>query len=179
MARTGRPGLSAEQKRELWIRWKGGQSLSDIGRALGKHAGSVFGVLQAKGGIAPPLRQRSARALTLEEREEISRGLVAGLSLRQIAAQLGRSPSTVSREIGRNSGCLKYRAMAADGRSWQQASRPKPCLLATNRSLQAVVAEKLVQQWSPQQVSGWLEAEYPDDEAMRVSHETIYRSLFI
>jgi IS30 family transposase len=179
MARTGRPGLSAEQKRELWIRWKDGQSLSDIGRALGKHAGSVFGVLQAKGGIAPPLRQRSDRALTLEEREGISRGLAAGLSLRQIAAQLGRSPSTISREIGRNGGRMKYRAMAADGRSWQQACRPKPCLLATNRSLQAVVAEKLAQQWSPQQVSGWLEVEYPDDEAMRVSHETIYRSLFI
>jgi IS30 family transposase len=179
MARTGRPGLSAEQKKELWIRWKDGQSLSDIGRALGKHAGSVFGVLQAKGGIAPPLRQRSARALTLEEREEISRGLVAGLSLRRIAAQLGRSSSTVSREIGRNGGRLKYRAMAADSRSWQQACRPKSCLLATNPSLQAVVAEKLAQQWSPQQVSGWLEVEYPDDEAMRVSHETIYRSLFI
>ncbi|WP_237182590.1 helix-turn-helix domain-containing protein, partial [Roseomonas marmotae] len=162
MARTGRPGLSAEQKRELWIRWKDGQSLSDIGRALGKPAGSIFGVLQAKGGIAPPLRQRSARALTLEEREEISRGLVAGLSLRQIAAQLGRSPSTISREIGRNGGRMQYRAMAADGRSWQQACRPKPCLLATHRSLQAVVAEKLAQQWSPQQVSGWLEVEYPD-----------------
>jgi IS30 family transposase len=136
-------------------------------------------VLQAQGGIAPPLRKRSARALTLEEREEISRGLVAALSLRQIAAQLGRSPSTISREIGRNGGRMKYRAMAADSRSWQQACRPKPCLLASNRSLQAVVAEKLAQQWSPQQVSGWLEAEYPDDEAMRVSHETIYRSLFI
>lgn len=179
MARTGRPGLSAEQKRELWIRWKDGQSLSDIGRALGKRAGSVFGVLQAKGGIAPPLRKRSACALTLEEREEISRGLVAGLSLRQIAAQLDRSPSTISREIGRNGGRMKYRAMAADGRSWQQACRPKPCLLASNQALQAMVAEKLAQHWSPQQVSGWLEVEYLEDEAMRVSHETIYRSLFI
>jgi IS30 family transposase len=179
MARTGRPGLSAEQKRELWVRWKDGQSLSDIGRALGKHAGSVFGVLQAKGGIAPPVRKRSCLALTLEEREGISRGLVGGFSLRRIAAQLGRSPSTISREISRNGGCMKYRAMAADSRSWQQASRPKPCLLATNRFLQAVVAEKLAQHWSPQQVSGWLEAEYPDDGAMRVSHETIYRSLFI
>jgi IS30 family transposase len=171
--------LSAEQKRELWARWKDGQSLSDIGRALGKHAGSVFGVLRAAGGIAPPLRKRSFRALTLEEREEIPRGLVAGLSFRQIATQLGRSPSTVSREIGRNGGRMKYRATAADSRSWQQARRPKPCLLATNRSLQAVMAEKLSQHWSPQQVSGWFEAAYPDDEAMRVSHETIYRSLFI
>jgi len=111
-------------------------------------------VLQAKGGIARPLRKRPVRALTLEEREEISRGLVAGLSLRQIAVQLGCPPSTISREVGRNGGRKKYRAMAADSRSWQQACRPKPCLLAVNSTLQAVVAEKLAQQWSPQQVSG-------------------------
>jgi IS30 family transposase len=104
---------------------------------------------------------------------------VAGLSLRHIAAQIGRSPSTISREISRNGGRVQYRALAADGRSWQQACRPKCCLLASNQALQAVVAEMLAQQWSPQQVSGWLEVEYPDDEAMRVSHETIYRSLFI
>ena len=102
MARTGRPGLSAEQKRELWTRWKDGQSLSDIGRALGKHAASVFGVLAAKGGIAPPVKTRSRLSLTAEEREEVSRDLVAGCSLRQIAARLGRAPSTVSREVGRN-----------------------------------------------------------------------------
>ena len=179
MARTGRPGLSVEQKRELWSRWKEGQSLSDIGRALGKHAGSVFGVLLAKGGIAPPLRRRSRLSLTMDEREEISRGLVAGLSFRQIAAQIDRAPSTVSREIGRNHGRIKYRAMAADGRSWLQTLRPKPCLLAANLRLQAVVAEKLAAQWSPQQVSGWLDAEHPDDGAMRVSHETIYKSLYI
>ncbi|MFC7555547.1 helix-turn-helix domain-containing protein [Pseudoroseomonas wenyumeiae] len=107
-------------------------------------------MLQAKGGIAPPLRQRSARTLMLQEREEISRRLMASLSLRQIAAQLDQSPSAVSRDIGRNGGPMKYRAMAADGRSWQQVCRPKPCLLATYRSLQAVVAEKLAQQWSPQ-----------------------------
>jgi IS30 family transposase len=179
MARTGRPGLSAEQKRELWARWKDGQSLSDIGRALGKHAGSVFGVLRAKGGIAPPIRKRSRLSLSLEGREEISRALAAGLSLRRIAAQLGRAPSTVSREVRRNGGPRCYRAAGADERAWQRASRPKPCLLAVNTSLQRLVAAKLQDQWSPQQVSGWLKAGYPEDRAMRVSHETIYKSLFI
>ncbi len=179
MARTGRPGLSAEQKRELWARWKDGQSLSDIGRALGKHAGSVFGVLRAKGGIAPPIRKRSRLSLSLAEREEISRGVAAGLSLRRIAAQLGRAPSTVSREVRRNGGPRCYRAAGADERAWHRASRPKPCLLAVNTSLQMLVAAKLQDQWSPQQVSGWLKAGYPDDRAMRVSHETIYKSLFI
>ena len=179
MARTGRPGLSAEQKRELWTRWKDGQSLSDIGRALGKHAASVFGVLAAKGGIAPPDKTRSPASLTAVEREEISRGLAAGLSFRRIAVRLGRAPSTVSREVGRNEGRACYRATGADERAWAQAARPKPCLLAVNKPLQTLVAEKLQAQWSPQQVSGWLKAEHVDDGAMRVSHETIYKSLFI
>lgn len=179
MAQMGRPGLSPEQKVELWARWKAGQSLSDIGRALGKHAASVFGVLLSKGGIAPPARKRSRLSLSLKDREEISRGLIAGVSLRKIAEQLGRSPSTISREIRRNQGRQKYRATNADERAWREASRPKPCLLATNRSLQRVVARKLHDQWSPQQISGWLMAEYLDDGTMRVSHETIYKSLFI
>lgn len=179
MPQMGRPGLSSQQKAELWARWKAGQSLSDIGRALGKHAASVFGVLLAKGGIAPIARKRSSRSLTLQDREEISRGLIAGLSLRRIAEQLGRSPSTISREVDRNRGRSKYRATLADERAWQEASRPKPCLLAANRSLQRVVAAKLQDHWSPQQISGWLMAEYLDDKTMRVSHETIYKSLFI
>jgi len=179
MARTGRPGLSGEQKRELWIRWKQGQSLSDIGRALGKHAASVFGVVAAKGGIAPAAKTRSQAALTMEEREDISRGLVAGLSLRRIAAQLGRAPSTVSREVRRNEGRACYRAAGADKRAWARATWPKLCLLAVNKPLQALVAEKLQAQWSPQQVSGWLKAEHASNGAMRVSHETIYKSLFI
>lgn len=179
MARTGRPGLSAEQKRELWTRWKNGQSLSEIGRALGKHAASVFGVLLARGGIAPSQRKRSRLSLRTAEREEISRGLVAGLSLRQIAVRLGRSPSTISREVARNRGQKKYRAISADEHAWQHAGRPKACLLAVNRTLQALVAEKLREQWSPQQISGWLRAEFHDDGAMQVSHETIYKSLFI
>src|SRR6195952_673132 len=179
MPQMGRPGLSPQQKAELWARWKAGQSLSDIGRALGKHAASVFGVLLAKGGIAPIARKRSSRSLTLQDREEISRGLIAGLSLRRIAEQLGRSPSTISPEIDRNRGRSQYRATMADERAWQEASRPKPCRLAVNRSLQRAVAAKLQDQWSPQQISGWLMAEYLDDETMRVSHETIYKSLFV
>ena len=179
MPQMGRPGLSPQQKTELWERWKAGQSLSDIGRSLGKHAASVFGVLLAKGGIAPPARKRSSRSLTLQDREEISRGLIAGLSLRRIAEQLGRSPSTISPEIDRNRGRSQYRATMADERAWQEASRPKPCRLAVNRSLQRAVAAKLQDQWLPQQISGWLMAEYLDDETMRVSHETIYKSLFV
>ena len=179
MARTGRPGLSAEQKRELWTRWKDGQSLSDIGRALGKHPGSVFGVLAAKGGISPASRTRAACHLTQGDREEISRGLVAGLSLRCIAAQLGRSPSTVSREVARNGGRKAYRATQADERAWRRGLRPKACLLTLNTALQGLVAEKLQARWSPQQIAGWLKVEHAEHRAMQVSHETIYRSLFI
>jgi len=179
MAQMGRPGLSRQQKVELWARWKAGQSLSDIGRSLGKHAGSIFGVLFAKGGIAPAARGRSRLSLSLHEREEISRGLVAGLSMRKIATQLGRAPSTISREIRRNEGRGKYRAINADERAWRSACRPKPCRLAVNRSLQMVVAQKLTDNWSPQQISGWLKIEYLDDPPMRVSHETIYKCLFV
>jgi IS30 family transposase len=179
MAQRGRPGLSLQQKEDLWQRWKAGHSLSDIGRALGKHAASIFGVLLSKGGIAPASKTRSRLSLSLQEREEISRGLVAGLSMRKIAQNLGRSPSTISREISRNHGRQRYRAADAEERAWRQASRPKPCLLAANRPLQMVVARKLHEHWSPQQVSGWLKLEYVDDRTMRVSHETIYKSLFI
>ena len=179
MSQMGRPGLSSQQKRELWARWKAGQSLSDIGRSLNKHAGSIFGVLSARGGIAPSARKRSRRSLSLHEREEISRGLVAGLSLRKIATQLGRAPSTVSREVGRSHGRSKYRAAKADELAWRSACRPKLCRLAVNRSLQMVVAQKLSDNWSPQQISGWLKVEYIDDPPMRISHETIYKSLFV
>ena len=179
MARTGRPGLSLHQKKELWQRWKDGQSLSDIGRALGKHAASVFGVLLAKGGIAPRMRLRRVGSLSQSEREEISRSLVAGFSYCYIARLLDRAPSTISREVARN-GCRKtYRALSAEGRALQRSLRPKPCLLARLASLQRLVAKKLQCQWSPQQISGWLKAEHPGDKTMQVSHETIYKSLFI
>ena len=179
MAHRGRPGLSAAQKADLWQRWKQGQSLSEIGRALGKHAGSIHGVLSSNGGVVPPVRTRSRWTLTLAEREEISRGMATGASIRQIAATLGRAPSTVSREIRRHGGAHTYRATEADRQAWQHARRPKPCRLATSLMLQRLVASKLVLEWSPEQVAGWLKLEFPDQDTMRISHETIYRSLFI
>lgn len=179
MAQMGRPGLSASQKTELWRRWKNGQSLSDIGRALGKHAGSIHGVVSSNGGIAPAARRRSRLALTFAEREEISRGIAASSSVRQIAIKIGRAPSTVSREIARHGGRDKYRASDADSQTWDQSRRPKQCRLGMNDSLQSLVATKLSLDWSPEQISGWLRLRFPDDKSMRVSHETIYRSLFI
>jgi IS30 family transposase len=179
MNRGSRPKFLSHQKEELWKRWRSGQSISEIGRALGKVPGSVFGVLRLRGGIAPAARQRSTWSLSLADREEISRGLVAGLSMRRIAQRLGRSTSTISREIARNRGLQKYRAADADERAWREALRPKACQLAVNKPLQKIVAQKLDAYWSPQQVAGWLRIEYLDDRAMRVSHETIYKSLFI
>lgn len=172
-------GLTYQQKQDLWARWKKGQSLSEIGRALGKHAGSITGMIALHGGIAPSGRSRSARVLSSLEREEISRGLSAGLTLTQIADLIGRSTSTISREVKRNGGRSEYRANLADRRAWTQSKRPKKCLLALNESLRWAVAEKLSLDWSPEQVAGWLKRLFPDDKSMHVSHETIYRSLFI
>lgn len=179
MARLGRPGLSGAQRRELWERWKAGDSISEIGRALFKNPGSVHGVLAQGGGIYRPTRKRAASALTTCERELISRNLVAGRSYRQIANELGRSPSTISREIHRNGGPERYRAALADERAWEQTRRPQPCALALHPALAQLVAQKLALQWSPQQISGWLRREYPDTRCMQISHETIYRSLFV
>jgi IS30 family transposase len=179
MPRTGRPGLSLQQKKELWNRWKDGQSLSEIGRALGKHAGSIHGVLSTNGGIAPRIRKARAGSLTFAEREEISRGLATNSSLRSIAKQLGRAPSTISREIARNGGSKSYRATSADICASNNALRPKACALQANDKLVTVVAERLKSDWSPQQISGWLARTYGDDKTMQISHETIYRSLFI
>lgn len=179
MAKLGRPGLPETRKKELWERWKAGESISDISRALQKPPGSIHGMLKATGGIAPPHRRRPGWALTLSEREEISRGLAAGESMRAIAARLGRCASTVSREVGRNGGRGSYRATNADERSWDRVHRPKRCLLAANPRLREVVASKLREDWSPQQISGWLSRRYPDDEAMYVSHESTHRTLFV
>ena len=176
---VARRGLTASERAELWQRWRIGQSLSDISRALGKAPGSVFGYLRSNGGIPPVVRVRSSRALTLVDREEISRGLSSGTSLRCIAARLGRPPSTVSREVTRNGGCGRYRAAVADMRAWDQARRPKVCKLAEYPRLQRIVARKLYADWSPEQIAGWLKQEFMDDERMNISHETIYRSLFI
>ncbi len=179
MAQTGRPGLAPEQMAELWQRWKAGQSMNGIGRALGRDRSSIHYVVRCRGGIAPVVRRRSRLALTLVEREDISRGIAVGWSIRRIADELGRSASTVSREVTRHGGRRDYRATEADAGAWEATLRPKPCLLGVNRRLQRIVTSKLSLDWSPEQVSGWLKAEYPDDESMRVSHETIYRSLFI
>ena len=171
--------LSAAQRANMWNRWKAGQSLHAIGRALGKDHVVIRFLLARRGGIAPPARRRSPVALTLAEREDISRGIASGCSMRVIAQRLSRASSTVSREVARHGGRAQYRANEADQQTWESALRPKPCLLATHSKLQEIVASKLIQDWSPQQISGWLKQHYPDDESMRVSHETIYRSLFI
>ncbi len=179
MAHRGRRGLSAAQKKELWERWRRGQSLNDIARALAKHRGSIHFVLASSGGIEPPARRRSRLALRLSEREEISRGLAEGRSMRAIAASIQRAPSTVSREIGRHQGRERYRAAEADRRAWERARRPKPCRLAVHRRLQKIVARKLRRDWSPEQIAGWLRRRYPGDPEMQISHETLYRSLFV
>ena len=172
-------GLSAIEKREIWRRWKAGQSLHAIGRAFDKPHSCIRAVLLPRGGIPPVARRRSRLALTLAEREDISRGIASGTSIREIARRLGRAASTVSREIVRHGGRPAYRAHDADRQAWVSALRPKRCLLAGNRKLRNIVASKLVLDWSPEQISGWLKIEYPDDQSMHVSHETIYRSLFI
>lgn len=179
MAKIGRPGLSPEKRAELWERWKSGQCASDIARSLERTKGAIHHVLAFNGGIAPVARRRGPAVLVLDEREEISRGIAAGRSIRGIAAGLGRSPSTVSREVARHGGRSTYRAIEADGRAWELALRPKLCRLASHRRLRWRVAEKLALDWSPEQISGWLKREFPADEGLQVSHETIYRSLFI
>src|ERR1700732_1654972 len=179
MAQGKRNRLSTEQRMEMWRRWKAGESLHDIGRAFGKGHGSIRFLLTQRDGIVPAARRRSLLTLTLAEREDISRGIASGLSIREIAKGLERAVSTVSREVARHGGRPLYRANEADHQAWESAFRPKRCLLAIHVKLQEIVAGKLILDWSPEQVSGWLKIQYPEDESMRVSHETIYRSLFI
>ena len=179
MGQRGRPGLSPGQKRELWSRWKAGESLSEIGRALGKQPGSIHGVVASNGGYVPAVRRRSARVLTITEREEISRGLAEGASLRRIAGRLHRAPSSISREVARHGGRHRYRAARAEERAWDRARRPKPCKLAAVPRLRELVAGKLAEEWSPEQISGWLARTYPGEQDLQVSTETIYRSLFV
>jgi IS30 family transposase len=179
MTHSKRGRLSATQKADLWSRWKAGQSLNEIGRALCKDHVVIHFLLARHGGIAPAARRRSPRTLTLAEREDISRGIAGGSSIREIAKGLQRAVSTVSREVARQGGPPQYRASEADQQAWQSALRPKTCLLANHDKLRTIVASKLISDWSPEQISGWLKNQYPDDESLRVSHETIYRSLFI
>jgi IS30 family transposase len=168
-----------EQKAIMWDRWQQGESLASIAHLFNRYHSSIERILAETGGIRPAQRHRSPCALTLKEREEISRGIVAGSSIRLIAVSLGRAPSTISREINRNGGLQNYRANQADQAAWERAHRPKVCKLVENRSLARIVAKKLQLEWAPEQIAGWLKRTYPDDENYQVSHETIYRSLFI
>src|SRR3954466_10047969 len=172
-------GFTAAEKMELWDRWKRGESLKGIGRAFGKQSSSIYFLVAPHGGIRPAERRRSRLALTLAEREVISRGIAAHQSSRSIAKLIGRSPSTVSRELGRNGGYDRYRATLADESAWARSRRPKCCKLATSLRLRQAVARKLRLDWSPEQIAGWLKRSHPEDECNQVSHETIYRSLFV
>jgi IS30 family transposase len=179
MKQRPRIHYTESQKALMWERWQKGESLQQIAQLFDRNHSSIQPILAMTGGIRPAPRCRSRLALTLAEREEISRAVVAGHSIRSIAAQLGRAPSTISREIKRNGGQECYRASQADQSAWDRGRRPKPGKLAEDRALARVVAGKLKLQWSPQQVAGWLKRTYPDATSRQVSHETIYRSLFI
>jgi len=163
----------------MWDRWQKGESLNAIGRHFDRSHSSIQNILSQTGGVRPPQRRRSKLALTLAEREEISRGVVAGRSMRSIARSLGRAPSTVSRELRRNGGRRRYRANQADKSAWDRAKRAKICKLVENRLLARIVERQLKRLWAPEQIAGWLKYAYPDDENDQVSHETIYKSLFI
>ncbi|WP_120344467.1 IS30 family transposase, partial [Paraburkholderia fungorum] len=171
--------MNTAQKAEIWKLWREGESLSEIARMLERQPSAVYHVVNRNGGFSPPVRTRSARALTLAEREEISRGLVAGGTMGEIALQLGRSKSTISREISRNGGSHRYRAHEADVNAWERARRPKVCALSGNARLRRLVAARLKLKWAPVQIAGWLRREFRVNKDMQISHETIYRSLFI
>ena len=179
MKRKTRVNYTEAQKTEMWDRWQKGESFNAIGRHFNTGHSTISRIIWSTGGIRPAERKRSRLALTLTEREEISRGLVAHLSLRSIASQLGRCPSTISREVNRNGGQKRYRATQADQAAWDRAPRPKPCKLVGSPLLRRIIARKLKANWSPEQIAGWLKREYPGNEDNQVSHETIYRSLFV
>ncbi|SAK61713.1 transposase [Caballeronia hypogeia] len=170
---------SESQKALMWERWRAGESLQHIAQLFDRYHSSVAGILAQTGGIQPLPRRRSNRSLTLAEREEISRGLAADDSIQSIARRLSRAPSTICREIKRNSGEKGYRADSADELAWQRALRPKACKLVATPALAKLVAAKLRLEWSPQQIAGWLKRTWPGNEGFHVSHETIYRTLFI
>jgi IS30 family transposase len=172
-------GLSVQEQEELWRRWRQGESLRLIARRMAKRGPSVRAFVLQSGGIQQPPRRRPARSLSVDEREDISRGIAADDSCRRIARRLGRAPSTVTREVARNGGRRRYRAQIADAAAYRRAARPKPCKLAGDPRLRAVVEAKLRLCWSPEQIAGWLQVAYPDDPSMRISHETIYLSLYV
>ena len=157
--------FTSEQKSEIWDRWQSGESMRSIGRGFDRNSSSIYPLLSRTGGIRPSVRKRSKLSLTLVEREEISRGLESRLSLRSIALRLRRSPSTVSREVKRNGGVAQYRAVRSDQAAWDRAHRPKACKLACNKALCRTISRKLQLNWSPEQISGWLKREYPQEGA--------------
>jgi IS30 family transposase len=171
--------LTPEAIDELWVRLRSGKAAKPAARELGLGTSTVRAYLLRCGGIRPEPRRRASGRLRFAEREEISRGLAAGCSLRRIAAGLGRAPSTISREVAANGGARRYRAARADRQAWSRAGRPKPCKLATRPVLRDMVEEKLQRRWSPQQIAGWLKLAFPTSPEMQVSHETIYRTLFV
>ena len=179
MAYRKRIFFTPKQKAEIWDRWQRGESMSSIGRLFDRESSSIYPLLLRTGGIRPAPRTRSRLSLTLAEREEISRGLVANQSLRFIARRLRRAPSTISREVSRNGGAKNYRATTSDAKAWERTCRPKLCKLVGNDYLCRMISIKLHRKWSPQQIAGWLMRKHPDEENKRISHETIYRSLFI
>jgi IS30 family transposase len=170
---------SASQRALIWDRWQKGETLHQIARSFDRFHSSIRNIVAETGRIRPAERRRSRWALSLTEREEISRGVVEGSSIRSIAASLDRAPSTISRELCRNGGRGGYRASRADQAAWDRAARPKACKLVQHPTLARIVASKLRRNWSPEQIAGWLKRTYPDDETYQVAHETIYRSLFI
>lgn len=171
--------LSRHELEQMWLLWKSGESLREIGRVLGRHPRSLGEAVAKSGGIAPVRRSRSPRALTLSDREHISRGIAAGCSLTQLAREIARPTSTISREVARNGGRSSYRATDADERAWVMGRRPKPCRMAVSAELRDIVAAKLELDWSPTQIARWLKLEHPGQRGLQVSHETIYRTLFI
>ena len=179
MGRRARRVFTPEQRTELWERYRRGESLKSIGRIFEKDSGAIYGVLSRTGGIEPSPRKRSRLALTLSDREEISRGLVAGLSFRKIANCIKRAPSTISREVNRNGGRTQYRAAQAEDRMLIETRRPKQCKLAIHVGLRRLVVRKLKDNWSPEQIAGWLKHERPMDSDKTISHETIYKTLYI
>ena len=179
MVKIGRPGLPSDKRQQVWDMWKAGDFISIIAQVVGSPSGSIFSILLPFGGIYQAPQRRRATALSVTEREEISRGVAADESYRAIGRRLSRPASTISREIARNKGAANYRAVDADDRAWRRAKRPKPCLLAQRPRLCAYVTATRQEDWSLEQIAGTLKKQHPDGSAMRVSHETIYRSLFV
>ena len=176
---NGRPGTPIPELDAMWASFRAGVTITTLARRFERPYDSIYWLIAARGGVAPLPHRRSRHALTQGDRETISRGLAAGRSARSIARLLGRAPSTISREIARNAGAARYRALDAERAAWHQAKRPKPCRLAVEAPLCAVVARKLAKNWSPAHISGWLMTAFPADATMQVSPETIYRSLYL